>query len=359
MSRGYRLRTDRTLLFILLVGCGLLLFPPPPLCSGQAEVLTKVRHKPIPYFVSGNRIAIDARVTEPSGIDLVRCYFKGDMQAEYVFVPMTETGGDGYQAILPAPADDARQLQYLFLVVTRNQQVVRTQEFLVEKSLEEKDVPAWQEVGMEERLVIYTELPMPPEVVGGFSDSVTIDAVESSLRFGMVAGIYSTAASAGSATGTAASAANAGSITATGTGGTYTTIGLATIAGVAAGAGAIAAAGGDSEGGKERINPNARISWGDENLPREDAYQAFFRGKDLGVAYSGIHEKIGLPVGTHDLTIRALSISGDVGNVIIELGGGAYFDNDGSTRKRASLAEGESVVFPVFVPDIGSARIRW
>ncbi|MGM0404119.1 MAG: hypothetical protein ACQEQN_10410, partial [Thermodesulfobacteriota bacterium] len=125
-------------------------------------------HKPIAYFVSGNRIAIDARVTEPSGIDLVRCYFKGDMQAEYVFVPMTDTGGDNYRAILPAPADDALQLQYLFLVVTRNQQVVKTQEFFVEKAIEEKDLPAWQKVDMNERLAIYTEMPTPPETVDGF-----------------------------------------------------------------------------------------------------------------------------------------------------------------------------------------------
>lgn len=361
MNRRHQFRTDMAFFFILLLGTGLFIFTPDSLFAAQVQATTQVRHKPIAYFVPGNRIAIDARITDESGINLVRCYFKADMQAEYVFVPMTETSDRNFRAILPAPTDDSIQIQYLFLVVNHDRQVIKTQEFSVETMPGKQDVPAWQQVSPDETLSIYTELPVLPERVAGFSDSLAIDAVESSLRFGMVAGIYSASAetSAGPITGEAASATSAGNISAQT--GAYTTIGIATIAGAAAGAGIIAAvvSGDDGGGKKDRINPNARVTWGDENVPSVDAFRAIFGREDLGVALSGMHEKIGLPVGIYDLTIIALSVSGDYGNVVIDLGGGAYFHNDGSIRKRAVLAEGQSVVFPVFVPDTGDASIRW
>jgi len=346
-------------LLILLMGIGGLFSSPSRLSAEAIPVSTEVKHKPIKYFIPGSRIALDAKVSDESGVKIVRCYFQADEQAEYVFVPMSLTNDQVYRAILPAPADYTRKIRYLFLVVNGKQQVVKTQPFLVEKAVNVSEPPAWQEVSASDGLSVYNELSQPPEVLAGFSDSVTIDAVESSLRFGMVAGVYSASASAGSATGAAAAATSAGSITATA--GISTTVILATAAGVAAGAGAIAAAsggGGGGDGGEEKVNPNASISWGDSGSPADDSFQAVLCNETLGTA-SSVTTRTGLPVGSFDLTIQAVSIVQDTGSFVVVFGGGAYFRDDGGIRKEGRLSEGERVIFPILVPDTGSARIEW
>ncbi len=368
MNLGHHFRVNFAFLLFLLVGIGSLFVCPISLSAAQKEVTTEVKHKSIKHFVSGNRIALDAKVSDEAGIKLVRCYFKADEQAEYVFVPMVEINGQKYQAILPAPADYAEQIQYLFLVVNLDQQVVKTQPFMVKKTVEEKEAPAWQEVEDKEELSIYTELSKPPEEIAGFSDSLTIDAVESSLRFGMVAGgIYSASAtaSAGSTTGAAAAATSAGSISAT-TGISTTVVVLATAAGVAAAAGTVAAVDDDDHHHHHHeavnINPNASVSWGDANSPPKDWFKAIFGSKqrDLGTA-SSMKTETGLEIGLSDLIITAVSVSSEMGDLVVTLGGGAYFQNDGSTHKETSLEEGQNIVYQVFVPepDEGSAKIEW
>jgi hypothetical protein len=312
--------------------------------------------------VPGHRILLEADVRDRAGIQLVRCYFKADAQAEYVFVPMTADGTHQYRAVLPAPASHTEQIRYLFLVVNSDKQVVKTLPFRMEKMEEATEVPDWQQVSQETDVAIYTELVRPPEQLAGFSDSIAMDMVESSLRFGMVAGIYSAsaAAAAGEATGAAAAATSAGSISAAT--GLSTTAILATAAGVAAGAGAVAAAGGggggDGEGEEDTLNPNAAVSWGAAGIEQTDAFRAVFGDRNLGTA-TDVLTYTGLPVGEFDLAIEAVSIAEAPGTVFVELSGGAYFRDDGGTQKEAALTEGERVVYPVFVPDTGSARIEW
>ena len=345
---------SRALLFIVisLMGIGGLFASPLYSSAAPIPVTTEVKHKPIKYFIPGHRISLDAKVTDESGVKLVRCYFKSGEQAEYVFVPMTITGGQQYRAILPAPADYAQKIQYIFVVVNVNQQVVKTQPFLAPKDADVAEPPEWQEVSATEDLSVYTELPQPPETLPGFSDSVQTDAVESSLRFGMVAGIYSSSATASTS---AAAATSGGSITATA--GISTTVVVATAVGLAAGAGAIAAADGGGGGGDEDVNPNASITWGDANVPPSDSFRAIFCDEDLGSA-TGRRTKTGLRVGSFDLTIRAVSVSGDFGVYLLELGGGAYF-REGGIQREGELSEGESAVFRIVVPETGDARVEW
>ncbi len=220
--------------------------------SSTAQSLTKIKHEPIKYFVAGKRIKIAAEVTDPEGIKLVRCYFKGKEQADFVFVAMI-AGGNTYTAILPAAAQTAASIDYLFLAVNNKNQVVKTQQFRANKD-DSQPMPPWQDVAMEGQLNVSTELAQAPAVLEGFADSIAMDVVESAVRFGFVVGEIYTAtqiAAAGSATGTAATATSAGTVTAaTGTG-----LSTAAIVGIAAGAvavGGVAAAGskgGSSSGG--------------------------------------------------------------------------------------------------------------
>ena len=215
----------------------------------QESSATKIKYEPIKYFVAGKRIRIAADVTDPEGIKLARCYFKGQEQADFVFVNMTAEGST-YTAILPAAAKNATSIKYLFLAVNNRNQVVKTQQFSVDKD-DSQAVPPWQDVAMEGQLTVSTELAQVPAVLEGFADSIAMDLVESAARFGFVAGIYTSTqvAAAGGATGTAATATSAGTVSTAAAGmSTIAIVGI-TAGAVAAGGVAVAAGGGGSSSG--------------------------------------------------------------------------------------------------------------
>ncbi|KJR43174.1 membrane protein [Candidatus Magnetoovum chiemensis] len=212
-----------------------------------ADAAAKVKHKPVKYFVPEHRIIVNAEVSDPAGVNLVRCYFKASAQADYVFVGMQPSSGGDYQGILPAPDKTTKTIEYLFLVLNNKKQVVKTQKFTISKN-DSKEVPSWQNVGSKGNIQVSTEVPTTSETLTGFKDSIAIDLVESSARLGLVAGgIYAVhAASAGGAVAT-----SAGTVTAS------TGMSKTKIAGIGAGIAAvvaIAALSGGSDDKTEKID---------------------------------------------------------------------------------------------------------
>ena len=201
---------------------------------------TKVTHDVLKFFVPEKRIRLDAAVVDPKGVTLVRAYFKSKTQADYVFVPMEaqQTAKDSYVANLPAMAKSSDEIQYLFLVVNGANEILKTEPFVV-KSKDSKEVPSWQMVSDDGSVKLFTEVPDAPAVTASFSDSVSLNVVESGARFGLVAQLYGASGSA-TASGAAASATNAGTAS-------MATAGMSTVTIAAAAAGVVgvaAAAGG-------------------------------------------------------------------------------------------------------------------
>jgi hypothetical protein len=163
-----------------------------PLNSGSApaqEPKTKIKHTPLSFFVSENRIKISADVTDEAGVKVVRCYFRAAGQADYVFVRMESVKEDRYEGILPKPRKDTQTLEYILLAVNQKDRVVKTEAFRVEKK-DGKEVPEWQKVVSEGEIRVSTELAKAPETLPGFKDSISLDVVESAGRFGTAVGIY-------------------------------------------------------------------------------------------------------------------------------------------------------------------------
>jgi hypothetical protein len=167
--------------------------------AAEMKPTTKVTHKPIKYFVPGKRIALETTVKDSKGVSVVRCYFKAKGEADYVFVAMTESSGGAYQGVLPAPGKNTEALEYLFLAVNGEKQIVKTQAYTVAKKDDDK-VPAWQFSG-EGNLTVSTELAKAPAELAGFTDSIVMDVVESTARFGAVAGLYALSQGSGSSGG--------------------------------------------------------------------------------------------------------------------------------------------------------------
>lgn len=198
---------------------------------------TEITHKPVEKVSAGERVSLAMEVEDPAGVDEVRVYFKAMAEGDYSFVQMQmqQEGASSYGGVLPAPANGTGQFEYLILVKNSENVVVKSQSYTV--LIEDKDeIAAYQE-----KLQVYTELPEAPEVISGFSDNLAIDVIESSAKFGAVAGLYSSVSASG------VSASQGGSIVAS-PGGLSTT---AIVTGVVLGAAVVglAAGGGGGSGG--------------------------------------------------------------------------------------------------------------
>jgi hypothetical protein len=225
--------------------------------ASEADAKTKMKHSPPKYFVLEHRIQLDVNVSDPKGVELVRCYFKAASETDFVFVPMSSTGKNTYSGVLPAPSLTSEQIEYLFLSVNAENVIVKSQIFVLDKKDKDK-VPAWQEIPMKNEIQVSMELDQVPSDLAGFSDNIAMDAVESSLRFGIVAGgLYKTSGTAAaSTTGSAASATTAGTISAGAAGmSTAGILGIGALGAVAVG-GVAAAGGSSSSSGGGTTNPD-------------------------------------------------------------------------------------------------------
>jgi hypothetical protein len=146
-----------------------------------------------------------------------------------------QSAKDSYVANLPAMSKSNDEVHYLFLVVNGANEVLKTEPFVV-KARESNDVPSWQMVSRDESVQLFTEVPDARSVAASFSDSVSLNVVESGARFGLVAHLYGASGSA-TASGAAAGATNAGTASMATAGMSTVTIAVAAaaVAGVAAG----------------------------------------------------------------------------------------------------------------------------
>jgi hypothetical protein len=227
-------------------------FLTPSFSASTADAATAMKHTAPDYFVSDQRIQLEAQVDDPAGVSLVRCYFKAAGEANMVFVSMNSTGKDEYTGILPAPSATTDKIEYLFLAVNSNKEVVRSQTFTITKD-ENQKTPAWQEVPKQGEIKVSMELDKIPTQLRGFSDNVTIDMVESGARFGVVALLYHSAANSSTksvlAANSATGATSGGTITAAPAGWATSTIVWAGVGAAAVIGGTVAAVSGGGGGG--------------------------------------------------------------------------------------------------------------
>ncbi|MBF0193933.1 MAG: hypothetical protein HQL71_05220 [Magnetococcales bacterium] len=251
----------RKLVTIFVVPLMVFLNVPITKTASAAASGTKIVHEGIAQAVSGNRLQIQATVTDPSGIDVVRTYFKAAEGKNFNFVAMKNMGNNQFAGTLPAPAANAGNIDYLILAKNSKNVVVKSQTFqakVVEGS------PQESQSAPQDPVQVYSELAKAPTEIAGFADNIVTDVVVSAAKFGVVAGVVSQVAAGGSAAGAGAvsagtTTATASATTATATTATATattaaagtagmsTAALAGLGAVALGGAAYAVAGGSSD----------------------------------------------------------------------------------------------------------------
>ncbi len=216
---------------------------------------TEIVHKPVASVEAGKRIELYTEVSDESGVDVVRVYFKSKDAADYSFIALKQIDnqekglfekfkslgsdfkGQGFSGVLPAPANGSKSFEYLVLVKNKANTVVKSQTYAVAVT-DDKDGG----VAGNEPIQVYSELSQAPSEISGFTDNISIDIVESGGKLGAVAGLYSGLMSAGGG------AVSGGTVAASSGGFTTTAavVGSATAVVAVAGVAAIAGGGGGS-----------------------------------------------------------------------------------------------------------------
>ncbi|MFH0782365.1 MAG: hypothetical protein V2B20_10510 [Pseudomonadota bacterium] len=255
---------------------------------------TEIFHKPTGRVEAGKRITLYTEVNDPSGIDVVRVYFKSKEAADFTFIVMQPTikqekstfqtfknmgsnfDGQAYSGILPAPAKGSKAFEYLVLVKTKSNVVVKSQTYKVSVS-----DGKGESVAEKEPIKVYSELSEAPANVAGFSDNIALDIVESGAKLGVVAGLYAGVTNGGGG-------AISGGTVAASTGGITTTAVVVTSAVAVAVVGGVAVAAGGGGGSDSGGGSGGRASYVycAENYP-SDACAMASKDYNLGcVAYS-------------------------------------------------------------------------
>ena len=95
----------------------------------DAEAKTKIKHSQVKKARAGDRIYINAQITDDAGVEVTRVYFKWETAKDFNFVPMS-TDGDEFLGTLPAPADE-RRMEYLILVKNGANEVRRSESYTI------------------------------------------------------------------------------------------------------------------------------------------------------------------------------------------------------------------------------------
>lgn len=178
------LSTGRVLLPGML---SLLLFGSTAETWAQAQPL--IQHEAIECILNDQYVELHATIEPPSDIRVARVYFRSELYPEFYYVEMSGDG-DQFQAVLPRPAEETKQVIYYIEAVNHA--------FLAAQTLESSMQVVTAESECERRgpNPIYFAGTNPGIIIGATSSSVS--AIPPGFQIG---GIVSTITSAGAAAG--------------------------------------------------------------------------------------------------------------------------------------------------------------
>lgn len=183
--KAYCMRVVAQLLIPLLV---ILNTSPWLIAAENAELSdTKIVHHPAESSLAGRVVPLTATVEDSAGVEVVRVYFKSTVGTIFYYIPMTNTKGNGYSGVLPAPAADAGEIQYLILVKNKNGVVVKSKQYQTVIAENPNKSPADKD---QESIKVYSESPYASKYIIGFESGYDFQVADPSEKYGVVAGLY-------------------------------------------------------------------------------------------------------------------------------------------------------------------------
>lgn len=166
----------------------ILLLLPATSCFGLNTPATTIAHTSKEQTSVGLQLPLEVQVTDPQGIELVRCYFRYQQEANHIFVEAFPADKDNFRATLPAPESDVTSIEYCFLVRNSNKQVLRSPWYRLQVSHNPTIYP--EQTG-NTGLVLKTEMYLPEK--GSLNQGGTgLGVIEDTGRLwlGMVGGVH-------------------------------------------------------------------------------------------------------------------------------------------------------------------------
>jgi hypothetical protein len=185
----------QTILVVLFFGMGLLFlsdcYMPDAYGAGVPE--TQIFHKQLFAFILGDPLPLNVAVTDPDGVAEVRCYFRFDRSAPFVYSIMASAGEHKFTTKLPAATSTVKDVEYLFLVVNGRKQAILSSTFAVNKMDVQKGYADGAQNSVLERYQLKAEVDGTGTVKNYFLQpaNVQISPALSQDRYGVLAGLYS------------------------------------------------------------------------------------------------------------------------------------------------------------------------
>ncbi len=143
---------------------------------------------------AGERVRLRIKVDNPGDIDLVRLYFRSDLNSKFNFVQTKQLGKYIFAGQLPAATKDAKSVEYVFLIRDKAKKIIKTQKF---SYVIKGAIPL---VKSKKTIKVFSELDKAPKTIEGFDDNIQMDVAESGAKLAVVAGLYETQTTAAAAT---------------------------------------------------------------------------------------------------------------------------------------------------------------
>ena len=163
---------------------------PDALSSGVPE--TQIAHQQLPFFSEESSLPIEVSVKDPARVTEVRCYFRFDSSVPFFYREMVSAKDNIFTTKLPIAKSTVHQIEYLFLVVNGQKQVILSQTFALSK----KNISNGSATDI--RNFVQEQYQLKSEVDGADTakefflqpDNVSISLVPQQDHYGVLSGLY-------------------------------------------------------------------------------------------------------------------------------------------------------------------------
>jgi hypothetical protein len=176
---------------ILVLSSFLLLVTGPFSAQGASIPKTSIAHRNVSSFGGEPHLRLEVNAKDPAGIKEVRCYFRFDPALPFIFIDMKQTGPENFSTVLPVSLISADTMEYLFLVVNHDRQVILSPNFSLERNRGDDSFTG--EASIDFDLYDFkSEVAIMDSLKKYFADSdrIGISAVSSQESYGITAGLY-------------------------------------------------------------------------------------------------------------------------------------------------------------------------
>jgi hypothetical protein len=154
---------------------------------------TQIFHEQLFVFFSGDSLPLKVAVTDPAGVSEVRCYFRFDHSAPFVYSIMVSAGDHEFTTQLPAATSTVKDIEYLFLVVNGRKQAILSPMFAVNTMDVQKGYADGAQNRVSARYQLKSEVERADTVKKFFLQPANVDIsrVRQQDYYGVLAGLYS------------------------------------------------------------------------------------------------------------------------------------------------------------------------